>query len=105
LVGELIFACVAPLTTIQLHDTRCACDRTAGVQAKTRELKLAGSRNDAGSDLLSHTAAELARRPRKERPCSMGNGVLATELPAYTRKIMPAATYSPTQFPMQYHRR
>src|ERR1700729_4344342 len=87
----------------------CAGSRAAGVHAKAREPKLAGSGDNAGSDLLSHTRAELARRPGTSAHAAWGNCVPAVELPAYTRKpanrssraleIMPAATYSPTPAP------
>jgi hypothetical protein len=47
---------------------------TAGVQTKAREPKLTGFLKNAGSDLLSHTAAEHARRPKEWRPMQrMGN--------------------------------
>jgi hypothetical protein len=42
--------------------------------AKAREANLAGFQtNNAGSDLLSHTAAERARRPKEKKPMRMGN--------------------------------
>src|ERR1700726_2310603 len=86
---------------------RCA----AGVQRESPRTKLAGFQtNNAGSDLLSHTPPPSVRGGQEESPCAWET-VVADALPAYKekareqssrafRRIMPAATYSPT-----HHRR
>src|SRR5690349_7070263 len=103
------------------HKRPMRASRTSGVSRTNKRTgghESLGSfvRITAGSDLLSHavshavalfrdsTAREV--RGRRSRTVVQNKRTRGHEsLGSFCFVLLPAATYSPTQFPMQYHRR
>src|SRR5215210_5200633 len=81
------------------HGKLCAPSRLPYRRGRTNENPRAEARgllNNAGSDLLSHTAAALARRPKEDSPCSAWETVCAEPVAVQTRpyKRKPASRSS-----------